>query len=107
MFEESGKAGSSSKLIESAELTSEDEEGGAPGDMSIAQTVAPGDDEQGEVEDDVDDEDDYRAAWEVLDVARTIYAKVVENLKDGQGREERLCLAECFLALGDVSLETG
>ena len=64
--------------------------------------------QEGENGEDVDEpEDDYNAAWEVLDVARTIYSKIVEDLKEGEGKEERLLLAECFLALGDVSLETG
>lgn len=51
-------------------------------------------------------EDDYNAAWEVLDVARTIYLKVIEENK-GEMREENLRLAETYLALGDVSCETG
>ena len=49
-------------------------------------------------------EDDYNAAWEVLDVARTIYSKIVE---EKGAREDELNLAECYLSLGDVSLETG
>lgn len=62
---------------------------------------------EGEGEEGEGPEDDYNAAWEVLDVARTIYSKIVEDLPEGQGREERLCLADCYLSLGDVSLETG
>ncbi|RSH93809.1 hypothetical protein EHS25_006457 [Saitozyma podzolica] len=69
------------------------------GDTSIAQSAAP--------DEEVDEpEDDYNAAWEVLDVARTIYARMVEGKQEGEAREERLCLAECYLALGDVSCET-
>ena len=49
-------------------------------------------------------EDDYNAAWEVLDVARTIYSKIVE---DGGSDDDKLNLAECYIALGDVSCETG
>jgi HAT1-interacting factor 1 len=54
-------------------------------------------------------EDDYNAAWEVLDVARTIYTKILDEAGlEGQGmREERLRLADTYLALGDVSCETG
>ena len=54
-------------------------------------------------------EDDFNAAWEVLDVARTIYAKMVEEKKEKQEecKEEDMRLAECYLFLGDVSCETG
>jgi HAT1-interacting factor 1 len=101
-------------LIESAEFDQQDGEDAAPageeeqedepgatlGDTSIAQSVAP--------DEEVDEpEDDYNAAWEVLDVARTIYSRMVEGKAEGEGKEDRLCLAECYLALGDVSCETG
>jgi HAT1-interacting factor 1 len=66
-----------------------------------------GGDQDGQEEGSDEPEDDYNAAWEILDVARTIYAKIVEGLPEGEGQEHRLCLAECYLALGDVSLETG
>jgi hypothetical protein len=46
-------------------------------------------------------EDDFNAAWEVLDLARAIYEKRKED------EEIRLKLADTFIALGDVSLETG
>lgn len=52
-------------------------------------------------------EDDYNAAWEVLDVARTIYQKIVDGLKEGEGNKERTLLSDCYLALGNVSCETG
>ena len=51
-------------------------------------------------------EDDYNAAWEVLDVARTIYIKVLEDSKE-EMKEEKMKLADTYLALGDVSCETG
>jgi len=51
-------------------------------------------------------EDDYNAAWEVLDVARTIYIKVLED-SQGEMKEEKMKLADTYLALGDVSCETG
>lgn len=103
---------SSSNLVVSADPISDDEEEAQAGETSIAQTIPPDGEgegeEEGNGEDEVDEpEDDYNAAWEVLDVARTIYAKRVEGLAEGEGREERLCLAECYLALGDVSCETG
>jgi HAT1-interacting factor 1 len=59
------------------------------------------DDEDGE---DPEPEDDFNAAWEVLDLARAIYDKQ----KDESGDEEvTLKLADTYIALGDVSLETG
>ena len=84
---------------------------GAAGSSSRAQDLtadaaeeeAEGEEGEGEEE----PEDDYNAAWEVLDVARTIYAKMVEGQAEGSMREEKLNLAECYLALGDVSCETG
>lgn len=63
------------------------------------------DDEEGEGgEEDGEPEDDFNAAWEVLDLARAIYDKQ----KDEGGDEEvKLKLADTYIALGDVSLETG
>ncbi|OJA21553.1 hypothetical protein AZE42_03234 [Rhizopogon vesiculosus] len=59
-----------------------------------------GDEEDGEGED-VEPEDDFNAAWEVLELARAIYEK---------GKDEdddiKMKLAETYIALGDVSLET-
>ncbi|AFR93579.2 HAT1-interacting factor 1 [Cryptococcus neoformans var. grubii H99] len=65
-----------------------------------AGTDAAEGDEVGELE------DDYNAAWEVLDVARTIYEKIVDGLKEGEGNKERMLLSDCYLALGNVSCET-
>jgi len=60
-------------------------------------------DAEGEDDDDgVEPEDDFNAAWEVLDLARAIY----EKQKD-EDDEVRLKLADTYIALGDVSLETG
>ena len=53
-------------------------------------------------EGDVDPEDDFNAAWEVLEVARSLY----EAQKDSDD-EAKLKLADTYMALGDVSLETG
>ncbi|KAH9933512.1 uncharacterized protein B0H18DRAFT_1115498 [Fomitopsis serialis] len=56
--------------------------------------------EEGE-EEEGEPEDDFNAAWEVLDLARAIYEKQQE-----ESDEVKLKLADTFLALGDVSLET-
>lgn len=52
--------------------------------------------------DDGEPEDDFNAAWEVLELARSIY----EKGKD-QDDEIKLKLADTYIVLGDVSLETG
>ncbi|KAG6333525.1 hypothetical protein ID866_5561 [Astraeus odoratus] len=57
-------------------------------------------DEEGEG-DDGEPEDDFNAAWEVFELARSIY----ERDKDGDD-EIKLKLADTYIALGDVSLET-
>ncbi|KAJ7625657.1 hypothetical protein FB45DRAFT_979807 [Roridomyces roridus] len=59
------------------------------------------DDDEGA--EDGEPEDDFNAAWEVLDLARAIYTKQTEN---GQDDDVQLKLADTFIALGDVSLET-
>ena len=60
------------------------------------------DDDEEEEQDDGEPEDDFNAAWEVLDLARALY----EKRKD-ENDETMLKLAETYIALGDVSLETG
>ena len=57
-----------------------------------------------EQEEDGEPEDDFNAAWEVLDLARAIYDK--QHADDGDD-EVKLKLADTYIALGDVSLETG
>lgn len=52
--------------------------------------------------DEAEPEDDFNAAWEVLDLARAIYEKQM----DGDD-EMRLKAADTFIMLGDISLETG
>ena len=52
--------------------------------------------------DEGDVEDDFNAAWEVLEVARAIYEK-----QQDESDEIKLKLADVFITLGDVSLETG
>ncbi|EMD38828.1 hypothetical protein CERSUDRAFT_112558 [Gelatoporia subvermispora B] len=46
-------------------------------------------------------EDDFNAAWEVLDLARAIYEK-----QQDEDDAVKLKLADTYIALGDVSLET-
>lgn len=58
---------------------------------------------QGDDEDAGDPEDDFNAAWEVLELAKEIYKKQLQTDED---EEIQLKLADTFIALGDVSLET-
>lgn len=84
-----------------------DEEDG-PVDL-LGQAAQAGGDEGAEGDDDdegeeAEPEDDFNAAWEVLDLARAIY----EKQKEEEGDEEvMLKLADTYITLGDVSLETG
>ncbi|CUA78066.1 NASP-related protein sim3 [Rhizoctonia solani] len=58
--------------------------------------------EEGEREEEHDDdepEDDFNAAWDVLDLARAYYDKQ-------EGEDMKLKLSEAYMSLGDVSLET-
>lgn len=57
------------------------------------------DEEEGE---DAEPEDDFNAAWEVFELARSIYEK-----GNNEDDETKLKLADAYIALGDVSLETG
>lgn len=45
-------------------------------------------------------EDDFEAAWVILDLARTQYDTM-------EGDESQLKLAATYMALADISLETG
>jgi len=74
---------------------SEEEE--APG-----QADDDNDDDEEEGED--EPEDDFNAAWEVLDLARAIYDREIQQEEDD---EVKLKLADTYIALGDISLETG
>lgn len=65
-----------------------------------------------EEEDDADDDDaegaegaegaddDFETAWDILDIARVIFEK-------GKDKNTQLKLADVYLCLGDISLETG
>lgn len=70
---------------------------------AVAEADASGGGAEDEDEEDVGEpEDDFNAAWEVLDLARAIY----EKQKD-EDEEIMLKLADTYIALGDISLETG
>lgn len=52
-------------------------------------------------------EDDFQTAWDVLDLARVLYSKTLEQDKGKQpDSSTSLKLADVYLSLGDVSLET-
>ncbi|KNZ74575.1 NASP-related protein sim3 [Termitomyces sp. J132] len=68
--------------------------------IAEAEKIENDEDEDGE---DAEPEDDFNASWEVLDLARAIYDKVKDQEDDD---EIRLKLADTYIALGDVSLET-
>ncbi|KAG6869222.1 hypothetical protein C0993_009085 [Termitomyces sp. T159_Od127] len=68
--------------------------------IAEAEKTEEEEDEDGE---DAQPEDDFNAAWEVLDLARAIYDKVKDQ---GDDEEVKLKLADTYIALGDVSLET-
>ena len=67
-----------------------------------AEKAAAEQEEEEEEDPEGEPEDDFNAAWEVLDLARAIF----EKLKDGND-EAKLKLADTYMCLGDVSLETG
>jgi HAT1-interacting factor 1 len=100
--------GDEATFDDDAEGAEDEPENAEAGPSSAAADGAERDEGEGEAEEGADEpEDDYNAAWEVLDVARTIYAKAVEGKSGEDAREDKLNLAETYLALGDVSLETG
>ncbi|OJT06048.1 NASP-related protein sim3 [Trametes pubescens] len=73
----------------------------ADAQKAAAEMDAAEEEEEEEDDDDVEPEDDFNAAWEVLDLARAIYEKHQEDAD-----EVKLKLADTFITLGDVSLET-
>ncbi|KDQ51031.1 hypothetical protein JAAARDRAFT_164069 [Jaapia argillacea MUCL 33604] len=97
----------------SGDAEDEDEEGAGSGqDIAVdlfaeaARMQAADDDEdedgyEDEEDDGAEPEDDFNAAWEVLDLARALYDKG----KD-ESDQVKLKLADTYIALGDVSLET-
>ncbi|KAG6890077.1 hypothetical protein C0995_012026 [Termitomyces sp. Mi166 len=74
----------------------------AQAEKTIAEAENAEEDEDDDGED-AEPEDDFNAAWEVLDLARAIYDKVKDQEDDD---EVELKLADTYIALGDVSLET-
>ncbi|KAG2150294.1 uncharacterized protein EDB93DRAFT_1240318 [Suillus bovinus] len=68
------------------------------GQAAITEEEEGEEDAEGE---DGEPEDDFNAAWEVLELARAIY----EKGKD-EDEEVKMKLAETYITLGDVSLET-
>ncbi|CDO68408.1 hypothetical protein BN946_scf184815.g55 [Trametes cinnabarina] len=69
--------------------------------QKAAEELDAAEQEEEEEEDEGEPEDDFNAAWEVLDLARAIYEKQQED-----SDEIKLKLADTYIALGDVSLET-
>lgn len=102
----SGTNASGNAPILSFSGDAEDQEGGEDPVIDIfAQAAQEVDDESDNEEvDDAEPEDDFNAAWEVLDLARAIYDKQKDEVDD---EEVKLKLADTYIALGDVSLETG
>lgn len=74
----------------------------AEAEKAVVDADAEGNAAEEEEEEDGEPEDDFNAAWEVLDLARAIYEKQQED-----DDEIKLKLAETYIYLGDVSLETG
>jgi HAT1-interacting factor 1 len=68
----------------------------------VSKPDVEGEEEAGEGADEAEPEDDFNAAWEVLDLARAIYEKQMDG-----SDEMRLRVADTFIMLGDISLETG
>lgn len=105
--EDSGAKTSGNAPVLSFSGDAEDLDGGDDPAIDIfaeaAQEVADESDNEEEGEDG-EPEDDFNAAWEVLDLARAIYDKQKDEVDD---EEVKLKLADTYIALGDVSLETG
>ncbi|KIK61614.1 hypothetical protein GYMLUDRAFT_243309 [Collybiopsis luxurians FD-317 M1] len=66
--------------------------------------AAAEEEEEDDDEENAEPEDDFNAAWEVLDLARAIYDK--QHDADTSNEAVALKLADCYITLGDVSLET-
>ncbi|KZT25224.1 hypothetical protein NEOLEDRAFT_373994 [Neolentinus lepideus HHB14362 ss-1] len=87
----------------------EDEDENATGEertMDLFAEAAKMEQEEQEEEEEEGDnmdepEDDFNAAWEVLDLARALYVR-----KKDDGDDVKLKLADTYITLGDVSLET-
>jgi HAT1-interacting factor 1 len=106
-------SGSGSAPILSFSGDAEDMDDGEDHAVDLLGQAAAVEEEAGEAEEseeeedgdgDGEPEDDFNAAWEVLDLARAIYDK---QKNEDDDEEVRLKLADTYIALGDVSLETG
>jgi HAT1-interacting factor 1 len=102
----SGSGGDPNAPILSFSGDAEDMEDGEdhPVDLFGQAAAVEAEAEESDEEDDGEPEDDFNAAWEVLDLARAIYDK---QKNENDDEEVRLKLADTYIALGDVSLETG
>ncbi|KAI0642340.1 hypothetical protein C8Q79DRAFT_247217 [Trametes meyenii] len=69
--------------------------------QKAAEEIDAAEEDEDEDDNDAEPEDDFNAAWEVLDLARAIYEKNQE-----ESNEVKLKLADIYITLGDVSLET-
>ncbi|KAJ2698990.1 hypothetical protein FB645_005479 [Coemansia sp. IMI 203386] len=89
----SASAKGKEKEPQGAEGNVEDQENGANGTKETDEGS-----EQGEEEED-EEQDDFGAAWDVLDLARVIQSKATDN-------RSQLKYAETLMLLGDVSMES-
>ncbi|KAJ2230227.1 hypothetical protein IWW45_005871 [Coemansia sp. RSA 485] len=89
----SASAKGKEKEPQGAEDNVEDQENGANGTKETDEGS-----EQGEEEED-EEQDDFGAAWDVLDLARVIQSKATDN-------RSQLKYAETLMLLGDVSMES-
>jgi HAT1-interacting factor 1 len=78
----------------------DDEEAEGDGNADSGEAVKEEGGNEGREEDEDEPEDDFNAAWDVLDLARAYYDKQ-------EGDDMKLKLSEAYMCLGDVSLETG
>jgi HAT1-interacting factor 1 len=101
--EQGGPSGSDSKTDGRFHFEGDEEEEEKTVDLLGAQPEDAEEEEEeedGEAEEDGEPEDDFNAAWEVLELARSLYEGM-------SGDAAKLKLADTYVALGDVSLETG
>ena len=101
-YEGSGSKDTNAFLSFSGDVEEEDGGEGAADVSKEESNEKTGNEDVEEGDDGDEPEDDFNAAWEVLDLARALY----EKQKDDDD-EVKLKLADTFIALGDVSLETG
>ena len=80
-------------LAQAEAMFKADDEKTAASGKEVAENGGAGEEEE-------EPEDDFNAAWEILDLARKTYESM-------DGDVNRLKLAHTYMALGDVSLETG